>query len=123
LSSPAVRCVDTVKPLADQRGLPIETRDELLEGAPLSALLRLLDDLRPTPSVLCGHGDLIPVVIEHFEERGARVGPDRGWKKGSVWVLEREAGLVVRATYIPPPEVDPKPPTRRRVTAGKRRRP
>ena len=110
LSSPAVRCVETVRPLADQRGLPIEPRDELFEGAPLLGLLELLDELRSAPSVLCGHGDLIPAIIEQLEARGALVGPDRGWKKGSVWVLEREAGLVVRATYIPPPDVDPKPP-------------
>ena len=103
LSSPAIRCVGTVRPLADQRGLPIEPRDELLEGAPLAGLLVLLDELRAIPPVLCGHGDLIPAVIEHFEARGALIGPDRGWKKGSVWVLEREAGMVVRASYIPPP--------------------
>ena len=111
MSSSAVRCVETVRPLADQRGLPIELRDELLEGAPLSALLELLDELRSTPSVLCGHGDLIPAIIEHLEARGTLVGQDRGWKKGSVWVLEREAGLVVRATHIPPPHVDPKRPS------------
>lgn len=120
LSSPAIRCMESVRPLADQRGLPIEPRDELLEGAPLSGLLELLEELRSTPSVLCGHGDLIPAVIEHLEAQGALVGPDRGWKKGSVWVLEREAGLVVRATYIPPPEVDPKPPARDRRSPVKR---
>lgn len=103
LSSPAIRCVDTVRPLADQRGLPIESRDDLLEGAPLAGLLVLLDELRAIPPVLCGHGDLIPAVIEHFETRGALIGPDRGWKKGSVWVLEREAGMIVRASYISPP--------------------
>ena len=103
LSSSAIRCVETVRPLADQRGLPIEPRDELLEGAPLAGLLVLLDELRAIPPVLCGHGDLIPAVIEHLEARGALIGPDRGWKKGSVWVLEREAGMVVRASYIPPP--------------------
>jgi 8-oxo-(d)GTP phosphatase len=103
LSSPAIRCIETVDPLADQRGLPIEKRDDLLEGAPLSGMLALLDALRSTPSVLCGHGDLIPAVIEYFEERGASIGPDRGWKKGSVWILEREAGIIVSATYIPPP--------------------
>ena len=103
LSSPAIRCVETVRPLADQRGLPIEPRDELLEGAPLTGLLGLLDELRSTSSVLCGHGDLIPAVVEHLEARGMLVGSERGWKKGSVWVLDREAGSVVRATYIPPP--------------------
>lgn len=121
LSSPAVRCVETVKPLADQRGLPIEPRDELLEGAPLPGLLELLEELRSTPTVLCGHGDLIPAAIEHLDARGALVGPDRGWKKGSVWVLEREAGLIVRATYIPPPEVGPGPSARGRRVPAKRR--
>ena len=122
LSSPAIRCVDTVRPLADQRGLPVEPRDELLERAPLSALFELLVELRSTPSVLCTHGDLIPAAIEHLEAEGALVGPDRGWKKGSVWVLEREAGMVVRATYIPPPEVDPKTPPPRQPS-GERRDP
>ena len=78
LSSPAIRCVGTVRPLADQRGLPIEPRDELLEGAPLAGLLVLLDELRAIPPVLCGHGDLIPAVIEHFEARGALIGPEIG---------------------------------------------
>jgi 8-oxo-dGTP diphosphatase len=123
LSSPAVRCVDTVRPLAEERGLPIEPCDELLEGAPLTGLLGLLAELRSTPSVLCGHGDLIPAVVEHLEAEGVLVGPERGWKKGSVWVLQREAGVIVRATYIAPPEVDPKPRARRRRAGGKRRTP
>jgi 8-oxo-(d)GTP phosphatase len=103
VSSPAVRCVETVRPLADQRGLPVEPRDELLEGASLSGLLGLLDELRSTPSVLCGHGDLIPAAIEHLEGGGMVIPSERGWKKASIWVLEREAGLIVRATYHPPP--------------------
>jgi len=123
LSSPAIRCMDTVRPLADQRGLPIEPHDELLEGAPLSGLLELLEHLRSTPSALCGHGDLIPAVIEYLEANGAIVGPDRGWKKGSVWVLERDAGVIVRATYILPPEVDRKKRPRRRQLSGERRDP
>ena len=121
LSSPAVRCVETVRPLADQRGLPIEPRDELLEGAPLTGLLGLLDELRSAPSLLCGHGDLILAVIDHLEREGVVLGSDRGWKKGSVWVLEREAGLIVRATYIPPPEVKPKASARTRQSVVKRR--
>ena len=103
LSSPAVRCVETVSPLAEQRGLPVEPRDELLEGASLSGLLGLLDELRSTASVLSGHGDLIPAAIEHLEGEGMVMPSERGWKKASTWVLEREAGLIVRATYLPPP--------------------
>jgi phosphohistidine phosphatase SixA len=121
VSSPAQRCLETVRHLAEQRGSSIETRDELLEGAPLAGLLALLDEVRSVPTVLCAHGDLIPEAVEHYEARGAIVAPERGWRKGSIWVLEREAGLVVRATYIPPPDVDPKPRARGRSAERTRR--
>lgn len=122
VSSPAIRCVETVGPLADQRGLATEPRDELLEGASLAGLLGLLEEIRSIASVLCGHGDLIPAAIGHLEGQGMVVGSERGWKKASTWVLEREAGLIVRATYLPPPEVKPKVSARTRRPAGKRRR-
>jgi 8-oxo-dGTP pyrophosphatase MutT (NUDIX family)/phosphohistidine phosphatase SixA len=108
VSSPALRCVDTVRPLAKQRGLPIEQRHELFEGVPLEGIITLIDEAWSVPSVLCAHGDLIPAAVEHYEGRGARIESERGWKKGSVWVLEREAGLIVRATYVPPPDGEPK---------------
>ena len=113
VSSPALRCLDTVRPLAKQRGQPIDVREELFEGAPLEGILAIVDDARSVGTVVCAHGDLIPEAIEHYEARGARVGEDRGWKKGSVWVLEREAGLIVRATYVPPSEGEPKGAARR----------
>ena len=112
-SSPAVRCLDTVRPLAKQRGLEIDVREELFEGAPLDGMLTIVDDARSVGTVVCAHGDLIPEAIEHYEGRGARIGADRGWKKGSVWVLEREAGLIVRATYVSPSEGEPKGAARR----------
>ena len=34
VSSPFLRCVQTLEPLADARGLPIDLRDELAEGGP-----------------------------------------------------------------------------------------
>jgi phosphohistidine phosphatase SixA/8-oxo-dGTP pyrophosphatase MutT (NUDIX family) len=108
MSSPAVRCMQTVQPIVDERGLPIEVRDELLEGAPLAGLTALIGDAGSVPTILCAHGDLIPAAVEYYQRRGARVGTDPGWKKGSVWVLEREFGLIVRASYVPPPEGEPK---------------
>jgi 8-oxo-(d)GTP phosphatase len=104
LSSPAARCTDTVRPLAEERSVPLELRDDLLEGAPLRGLLDLLEELRATPTVLSAHGDLIPAAIEELAQRGVTVSPEVGWKKGAIWVLEREGGLIVRATYEPPPK-------------------
>ena len=106
LSSPAVRCLETVRPLAAARSLPVEAREELAEGAPVEPVEWLLDEVADTPSVLCGHGDLIPALVEREEAAGAVVVGERGWKKGSIWVLEREAGVVVRMRYVPPPEIE-----------------
>jgi 8-oxo-(d)GTP phosphatase len=105
LSSAAVRCVQTIEPLSGARGVPVEIRDELGEGAPLDGFMALLDRLAASPTVLSGHGDLIPEAILTLEADGLRVGPERAWKKGAIWTLEREGGLFVRATYRPPPAV------------------
>ncbi|HEX5938451.1 MAG TPA: NUDIX hydrolase [Actinomycetota bacterium] len=102
LSSPAVRCVETVRTLAESRSLAVELHEEFEEGASLEGALHLLDRLASEDAVLCGHGDLIPAAIDHLEGRGAVVIGQRNWKKGSIWILEREAGLVVRARSVPP---------------------
>jgi 8-oxo-dGTP diphosphatase len=104
LTSPYVRCEQTVRPLALDRGLPLEPLEALAEGAPLEGLLRLFDDLDGQAVVVCGHGDLIPAAVERDRARG--VPTDEGaTKKGSTWVLERAGGAVVRARYLPPPAV------------------
>jgi 8-oxo-dGTP diphosphatase len=104
LSSPYVRCEQTVRPLALDRGLQLELVEELGEGAPLEGLLELVKRLDGQAVVACGHGDLIPAAVEHY--RAAAVPVDDGpTKKASIWVLEREGGAVVRARYLPPPRV------------------
>ena len=104
LSSPALRCVETVRPLARDRSLRIEERDELMEGAPLAPFLDLLDGLATEHTVVSMHGDLIPATVEHLEDEGVVLGAGRGWKKSAIWALEREAGVVVAARYVPPDE-------------------
>jgi phosphohistidine phosphatase SixA len=102
LSSPSVRCEQTVRPLALDRGLPLELTEALAEGAPLDGLLEIVTDLDDVALVACAHGDLIPAMIDHLSERGVAV-DDGDTKKGSTWLLERERGTVVRARYLPPP--------------------
>lgn len=106
ISSPYVRCVQTIRPLALDRGLPVETSEALAEGAPPERALALLEEVVQTPTVLCTHGDVVPAVVLHFAERGAELEGERDWKKGSVWALERRDGRVVRARYLPPPLVE-----------------
>lgn len=106
ISSPYVRCVQTIRPLALDRGLPVETTEALAEGAPTDRVLALLEETTQVPTVLCTHGDVVPAVVLHLAERGAALDGERDWKKGSVWALERRDGLVVRARYLPPPLVE-----------------
>ena len=102
LSSPFVRCEQTVRPLALDRGLRVEPVEELAEGAPLEGLLDLIVELDGQAVVACAHGDLIPTAIEHLRAVGVPT-DDGPTKKASTWVLEREGGAAVRARYLPPP--------------------
>ncbi|HVC86069.1 MAG TPA: phosphoglycerate mutase family protein [Gaiellaceae bacterium] len=66
VSSPYVRCVETVGPLAAALGVEVELDDRLAEGAGGSALELLRED----GVVVCTHGD----VIEHVLDRGLKKG-------------------------------------------------
>jgi 8-oxo-dGTP diphosphatase len=102
LSSPYVRCVQTVQPLADDLGLKVEEVDELAEGAGLAAL-RLVRSLADRPIALCTHGDVIPeVLVALADEDRLDLGPAPHQAKGSTWVLENRRGQFVKASYIPP---------------------
>jgi len=104
VTSPFVRCVQTVRPLALERRVELKTDASLAEAAPVTAALDLLARVADAPTVLCSHGDVIPLLVEHLAANGARVVTDRDWKKGSTWVLERGAdGEVARMRYEGPP--------------------
>jgi 8-oxo-(d)GTP phosphatase len=99
LSSPAVRCVQTVRPLALARSIPVEERDALDEGTPVGEALSLV---RATGGavVACSHGDVIPALVMHLADRGVEMIDPPSWKKGSVWVLERDGGLFTSVRYL-----------------------
>ncbi len=104
MSSPAVRCVETVGPLGKKLGLRIETADLLQEGAQTEKAYDLLLRVaaKKGDSVLCAHGDLIPELVEAVARSGAKTGR-RLWAKGSTWRLEWEGHHFTSARYLPPP--------------------
>lgn len=103
LSSPFLRCVQTVEPLARSRGLPVELAPELAEGVDLRAAAEFLRRLDGAPVVVCGHGREIEAIVRTFEAEGTDVEGNRGLAKGSVWVLERHGDRVLSARYLPAP--------------------
>jgi phosphohistidine phosphatase SixA len=81
VSSPYVRCVETLEPLAVVLGLPLEEDDRLAEGARRAALELVRED----GVVCCTHGDVVGDLL------------GCGLKKGAA-VLLRDGG-VVRELY------------------------
>jgi 8-oxo-dGTP diphosphatase len=70
LSSPSARCVETVVPLAEARGLTVEPDDALAEGAGSHAALGLLRRVGE-PLVACVHGDLVEELLGEKMKKGA----------------------------------------------------
>ena len=103
LSSPFLRCLQTVQPLAAERMLPIEEADALAEGAELDEVLALVAELEGVSAVLCSHGDVIPALVEHLVQRGMLVDGEPNWRKGSTWVIERRADELLHGASLEAP--------------------
>jgi 8-oxo-dGTP diphosphatase len=104
LSSPYLRCAETVEPLATELGLVVEESPELAEDTPTVDAVALLRRLGGAAVVACSHGDVIPEVLDVFAaEDGLDLPAGYPYAKGSTWELETEGGRFVRARYLPPP--------------------
>jgi broad specificity phosphatase PhoE len=101
LSSPALRCQQTVQPLAEQRRLPVGLDGRLdVDATAEDAATLLRPDLDDV--VLCTHGELIGQLLGLLRARGAPIGEDARWPKGSTWLLRLSGDRVAEATYLPP---------------------
>jgi 8-oxo-dGTP diphosphatase len=103
LSSPYIRCIQTVEPLADQRKLPIEPRKDLEEGSGGESLARLVAQFAGRSIVLCTHGDLVEEFLEQLIEKGLVPRARANMEKGSTWVIEVTGGKITGARYVAAP--------------------
>jgi 8-oxo-dGTP diphosphatase len=101
LSSPAVRCHQTVRPLARDRYLRIESAPALAVDADPKLVLSLLQDPRLRDTVLCTHGETIAWLLAHLAGNGLVTDAPLVAAKGSTWLLDR-ADRRVHAQYLPP---------------------
>jgi 8-oxo-dGTP diphosphatase len=102
LSSPYVRCRQTVEPLARSRGLTVEPCSVLAEASSFLDVVALLTDCADH-TVVCSHGDVIPETMAALVRRGLEITTAQDWRKGATWVIERQGGEFTRAAAWPPP--------------------
>lgn len=105
LTSPAVRCRQTVEPLADAFSLDVTDDDRLFEGPTRRAVSSLVDDAeRKMTLVFCSHGDVIPALLHELIDRGMTHDDRLIWQKSSTWTVEysKKHGWGA-AHYVTPP--------------------
>ena len=103
LSSPYVRCLQTVEPLAARRKLPIEPRKDLEEGAGGESVIRLIQEFKDQNILLCTHGDVVEELLERLIEQGLIARARAINQKGGTWALYDENGTITSAKYLPAP--------------------
>ena len=103
ITSPYVRCRQTLEPLAAQLGVDVIDDVRLCEGEPFEPVLDLIAEA-PRGAVLCSHGDIIPAVVQALHRRGMEVLTPADWRKATVWVFHRKPGRVVKGKVWPPPQ-------------------
>jgi 8-oxo-dGTP diphosphatase len=82
VSSPYVRCSETVEPLADALGIEVETDERLAEGTPPELALSLLEQL--DDGLACTHGDVIEAALGRGLRKGAAAVVDVGRDRAEV---------------------------------------
>jgi len=102
VSSPWVRCLETLTPLAATVGADVLADDVLGEGMGDKAV-EALGGWMGSPTVLCTHGDVVEELLGHLRRTGVLNGDDTRLEKGSTWVLHLADGEVTGAEYVAPP--------------------
>lgn len=104
VSSPFVRCVQTLEPLAVALGLPIETTDLLAEGAGAEPAIELMVSLAGArPIACCTHGDVVFEVVDVVAGSGVVLDGPGAAPVASAWVLTIEGGRFVAARFVDQP--------------------
>ena len=89
---------------ADRRRarLPVEPVDALAGAGQPDEGLASLRKHALGGALMCIHGDVMPMLLEHFDAAGVDIADELRWPKGCTWVLDTDdTGEVVRAALSP----------------------
>jgi 8-oxo-dGTP diphosphatase len=100
-SSPYLRCIETVAPLAEAMGLEVEPEGRLAEGADPGWAMA---ELAAVPgSVLCTHGDVMGSIVLALASAHVPMIGGTQWAKAATWAFDIRDGQIVGGLYLPPP--------------------
>jgi 8-oxo-dGTP diphosphatase len=102
-SSPFLRCVQTVEPLARAHRMTIKETPALGEGHGFKGAMQFLGDPNLDHAVLSTHGDIVWELVEELVKRHVVKAGEGGFEKASTWVVEVEDDTLVGARFIPAP--------------------
>lgn len=105
-SSPFVRCVQTLEPLARRLALDVDVIDGVAEGGDGAAALDALLATAAEGHIVAAssHGDVIPAIVEEAIDRGATLDGPRSGKKGARYELTVVDGRVDRIFHVDAPD-------------------
>jgi 8-oxo-dGTP diphosphatase len=105
VSSPYLRCIETLQPLAERIDGAVRADERLAEETGFEGALALLGEL-PDGSVVCSHGDVIPETIGALQRRGCAILTEPDWRKASVWAITRspDGSFTDASVWAPPDE-------------------
>jgi exopolyphosphatase/guanosine-5'-triphosphate,3'-diphosphate pyrophosphatase len=105
VSSPALRCRQTLAPLAHALGIPVEIDERLGEGSDEAKLFEAIASMRDRAIALCTHGETIGAVLERYRAEGLALEDEPRCEKGSYWILEGRGARPSTIRYAPPSPV------------------
>jgi len=92
ISSPFLRCLQTVQPLASDLDLPVDEDDRFTPGSSERSVRQAFLDV-PASSVVSTHGEVIALL---FDDRVRCA-------KGAFWVVDRREGHLSPSLYVEAP--------------------
>lgn len=102
VSSPYLRCMQTLEPLADAMRLTVEPCAAFAEGMDGDAAYAMLLDLDEVDGVACSHGDVLPALLRRLVTNGMVTDGPLLCQKGSMWIVEFVEGRPRSGRYLPP---------------------
>jgi phosphohistidine phosphatase SixA len=107
LSSPSLRCQQTLEPAAAELDLPVQPCEALTADATPADVLRLVEAPAAGRVALCTHGETLKALSAAWAEAWRAAGsaaPDlSGTPKGACWVVENYATAAATARLVPAP--------------------